>query len=29
VVKVIPEKNMILVKGNVPGSENSLVIIKA
>ena len=29
VIKVIPEKNMILVKGNVPGSENSLVIIRA
>ncbi len=29
VVKIIPEKNIILVKGNVPGSEKSLLIIRA
>ncbi|AND80300.1 MULTISPECIES: 50S ribosomal protein L3 [Streptococcus] len=29
VVQVIPEKNAILIKGNVPGAKKSLVIIKS
>jgi len=29
VVKVIPEKNLILVKGNVPGPDKSLIVIMA
>ena len=29
VIKVIPEKNLLLVKGSVPGSKNSLVIVRA
>ncbi len=29
VIKIIPEKNIILIKGNVPGSEKSLLIIRA
>ena len=29
VVKVIPDKNLILVKGSVPGPKKSLVVIKA
>ena len=28
IVKVIPEENVILVKGNIPGSKKSLVVIK-
>jgi large subunit ribosomal protein L3 len=28
VIKVMPEKNIILIKGNVPGSKNSYVLIK-
>ena len=29
VVSVIPEENVILIKGNVPGAKKSLVIIKS
>ncbi len=29
VVQVIPEKNVILIKGNVPGAKKSLIIIKS
>ena len=29
IVKVIPEENVILIKGNVPGAKKSLVIIKS
>jgi len=29
VVKIIPEKNLILVKGNVPGPDRSLLVIRA
>ena len=29
VIKVIPEHNLLLVKGSVPGSKGSIVIIKA
>ncbi|MCI5775153.1 MAG: 50S ribosomal protein L3 [Aerococcus sp.] len=28
IVKVIPEKNALLIKGNVPGSKKSLVVIE-
>lgn len=28
IVKVYPEKNLLLVKGSVPGSRNSIVLIK-
>lgn len=28
VVKVYPEKNLILIKGGIPGSRNSIVLIK-
>ena len=28
IVRVIPEENVILVKGNIPGSKKSLVVIK-
>ena len=28
VVKVMPEKNLILIKGGIPGPNKSLVIIK-
>ena len=28
VIKVMPEKNIILIKGNLPGSKNSYVLIK-
>jgi len=28
VVKIMPEKNIILIKGNVPGGKNSYVLIK-
>jgi len=28
VMKIIPEKNLIVVKGSVPGPNNSLVIIE-
>lgn len=29
IAKVLPEQNVILVKGNVPGSKKSLIIIKS
>lgn len=29
IVKVIPERNLLLVKGNVPGSRKSLVTVKS
>ena len=29
VVQVIPEKNVILIKGNVPGAKKSLITIKS
>ena len=29
IVAVIPEENVILIKGNVPGAKKSLVIIKS
>ena len=29
VVKVIPEQNVILIKGNVPGPKQSMVEIRA
>ncbi|NIA10746.1 MAG: 50S ribosomal protein L3 [Nitrospiraceae bacterium] len=29
VVKTVAERNLLLVKGNIPGSEKSLVVIKA
>lgn len=29
VVQVIPDKNVILIKGNVPGSKKSLIVIKS
>lgn len=29
IVQVIPEKNVILVKGNVPGAKKSLITIKS
>jgi large subunit ribosomal protein L3 len=29
VVKVIPEKNLLLVRGGIPGPENGLLLIKA
>ncbi|MDR0198962.1 MAG: 50S ribosomal protein L3 [Streptococcaceae bacterium] len=29
IAQVLPEKNVILVKGNVPGSKKSLIIIKS
>ena len=28
VMKIIPEKNLIVVKGSVPGPNNSLVILE-
>ena len=28
VLKVIPEHNLLLIKGSVPGSKNSIVIIE-
>ena len=28
VVEVIPEKNLLLVKGSVPGARNGLLVIK-
>ena len=28
-VKVVPEKNLLLVKGSVPGAKNGLVIVRA
>lgn len=27
--KVVPEKNVLLIKGNVPGAKNSLIIVKS
>ena len=27
--KVVPEKNVLLVKGNVPGAKNSLIFVKS
>ncbi|MED3661710.1 50S ribosomal protein L3 [Ureibacillus terrenus] len=29
IVKVIPERNLLLIKGNVPGARKSLVIVKS
>ena len=29
VVQVVPEKNVILIKGNVPGAKKSLITIKS
>ena len=29
IVQVVPEKNVILIKGNVPGAKKSLIIIKS
>jgi large subunit ribosomal protein L3 len=29
VVKIIPEKNLILVKGSVPGANNSMVVVRS
>jgi len=29
VVKVIPEKNLLLVRGGIPGPDNGLLLIKA
>jgi large subunit ribosomal protein L3 len=29
VIKVIPEKNLILVKGSVPGPDRGLLLIRA
>ena len=29
IVQVIPEKNVILIKGNVPGAKKSLITIKS
>jgi len=28
VIKVIPEKNLLIVKGSVPGHKNAYLIIK-
>ena len=27
--KVVPEKNVLLIKGNVPGAKNSLIFVKS
>lgn len=29
IVQVVPEKNVILVKGNVPGAKKSLITVKS
>lgn len=29
VVKIIPEKDLILVKGNVPGPDKNFVVVRA
>jgi large subunit ribosomal protein L3 len=29
IVQVIPEKNVVLIKGNVPGAKKSLITIKS